>query len=176
VIGPKQIFPFATTTAINPGDATKDTLLALHTLLGIERCVVVQSAIHGMDNRVVEDALAAKSGSYLGIALLPPSTDLTELRRLDALGFRGVRYNFMRHLHQTASIEEMMMLTPRLAEVGWHLQIHMDGSFIADMAPALKSSPVPVVVDHIGRVDAALGLEHDAFSICYVLCETARSG
>ena len=47
-----------------------------------------------------------RGGGYLGIALLPPDVADAELRRLDGLGFRGVRYNFMRHLHQTASIEQ----------------------------------------------------------------------
>ena len=64
-------------------------------LLGIERCVIVQSATHGMDNRVTEDALAAKGGSYLGVVLLPTMVDDAELRRLDRLGFRAVRYNFI---------------------------------------------------------------------------------
>jgi 2-pyrone-4,6-dicarboxylate lactonase len=163
VLGPKEKFPFSPTTTIDPGDATKEMLFALHAMLGIERCVIVQSAVHGMDNRVVEDALAAKGGDYLGVALLPPSVEVAELRRLDRLGFRAVRYNFMRHLHQSASIEEIMGLTPRLAEVGWHLQVHMDSTLIADMAPALARSPVPVVIDHIGRVDAGLDLEQAPF-------------
>jgi 2-pyrone-4,6-dicarboxylate lactonase len=163
VLGPKDKYPFAPTATINPGDAPKEQLFALHALLGIERCVIVQSAMHGMDNRIVEDALAAKGGSYLGIALLPPTVEVAELRRLDRLGFRGVRYNFMKHLHQTATIDEIIALTPRLADVGWHLQIYMDGSLLADMAPALKRSSVPVVIDHIGRVDAGLGLEQAPF-------------
>ena len=163
VLGPKAAFPFASTTTIDPADATKDMLFALHAKLGIERGVFVQSAVHGMDNRVVEDALAAKGGSYLGIALLPPDVGNDELRRLDALGFRGVRYNFMKHLHQSASLDDVMALTARLADIGWHLQIHMDGSFIADMAPALARSPVPVVTDHIGRIDAGQGLEQAPF-------------
>lgn len=163
VVGPKDKYPFAATATINPGDAPKEKLFALHALLGIERCVIVQSALHGMDNRVVEDALAAKGGSYLGVALLPPSAEIAELHRLDRLGFRGVRYNFMKHLHQSASIGEVIDLAPRLAEVGWHLQIHMEGSLIADMTPALKRSPVPVVIDHIGRVDAGLELEQEPF-------------
>ncbi len=163
VLGPKAVYPFSSTTTIDPGDATKEMLFALHAKLGIERGVFVQSAVHGMDNRVVEDALAATGGRYLGIALLPPDVADAELRRLDGLGFRGVRFNFMRHLHQTASIEQVMALTTRLAEVGWHLQIHMDGSYIADIAPALVRSPVPVVVDHIGRIDAGQGLEQAPF-------------
>src|SRR6266700_6516327 len=106
VLGPKDRFPFASTTTIDPGDATKDMLFTLHAMLGIAHGVFVQSAVHGMDNRAVEDALAAKGGAYLGVALLPPTVELAKLRRLDRLGFRGVRYNFMRHLHQSASIGE----------------------------------------------------------------------
>jgi len=163
IFGPKEKYPFAATTSLNPADAPKEKLFALHRLLGIERCVVVQSAVHGTDNRVVEDALPAQGGAYLGIALLPATVSDAELRRLDRLGFRGVRFNFMQHLHRGASITEVMALAPRLAQIGWHLQIHMDGALIADMAPALERSPVPVVIDHIGRVDAALGLEQAPF-------------
>jgi 2-pyrone-4,6-dicarboxylate lactonase len=163
VLGPKTKFPFASTTTIDPGDATKDMLFALHKHLGIARGVFVQSAVHGTDNRVVEDALAATGSNYVGVALLPPAVEMSELRRLDGLGFRAVRYNFMQHLHQSASIEQVMGLTPRLADVGWHLQIHMDGMLIPEMAPVLARSPVPVVIDHVGRVDAGLGLEQAPF-------------
>ena len=86
VLGPKDRFPFASTTTIDPGDATKEMLFALHAMLGIAHGVFVQSAVHGMDNRVVEDALAARD-DYVGVALLPPSVDLSELRRLDRIGF-----------------------------------------------------------------------------------------
>jgi 2-pyrone-4,6-dicarboxylate lactonase len=174
VLGPKATFPFAATTTIDPGDATKEMLFALHAVLGIARGVFVQSAVHGMDNRVVEDALAVKDGEYFGVALLPPTATLAELRRLDTLGFRGVRYNFMRHLHQSASIDEIIAFTSRLAEVGWHLQIHMDGAFIADMAPALERSPVPVVIDHIGRIDAGPGLDQAPFQDLLRLMRKAK--
>jgi 2-pyrone-4,6-dicarboxylate lactonase len=164
VLGPTDKYPFASTTTINPADAPKEKLFALHAMLGIERCVIVQTATHGTDNRVTEDALAAKGGAYLGVALLPTTVSDAELRRLDGGGFRGVRFNFMRHLHQAATLDEVMALTPRLANIGWHLQVHMDGAFIADMAQALERSPVPVVIDHIGRVDAGLGLEQAPFA------------
>ncbi len=174
VFGPKDKFPFAPTATIDPADATKAQLFALHVHLGIERCVIVQTALHGMDNRVTEDALAAKGGSYLGIALLPVTVGDAELRRLDRLGFRGVRFNFMRHLHQYASLEEVLGLTTRLAAIGWHLQIHMESGQIEAMAPILERSPVPVVIDHIGRVDAGLGLEQPAFQRLLRLLDNDR--
>jgi 2-pyrone-4,6-dicarboxylate lactonase len=39
----------------------------------------------------------------------------------------------------------------------------MEGSLVETMAPVLKHSPGPVVIDHIGRVDAGLGLQQAAF-------------
>jgi len=163
VFGPHRIFPFAENRPFTPADAPKEKLFALHAMLGIEHCVIVQSTCHGFDNRVVADAIAAKKGDYCGVALLPPSVDEAELRRLDALGFCGVRFNFMKHLGKGAGIEDAIALTPRLAELGWHLQVHFEASLIEELTPWLKRSAVPVVIDHMGRVDASLGLEQPAF-------------
>ena len=164
IFGPKERFPFAPTSKIDPADAAKEQLFALHEMLGIERCVIVQSAVHGADNRVVEDALLAKGGAYLGIALLPITVADAELRRLDRLGFRGVRFNFMKHLQQAASIEEVIGLGSRLADIGWHLQIHMESTLIESMTPILKRSVVPVVIDHIGRSRCGTGIGAGAVS------------
>src|SRR6266853_2159693 len=146
-----------------PADAPKEKLFALHAMLGIRHCVIVQSTCHGFDNRVVAEAIAAKNGDYCGVALVPPAVDDAELRRLDSQGFCGVRFNFMSHLGKRPAIEDAIALTPRLAKLGWHLQVHFEASLIDELAPWLKRSAVPVVIDHMGRVDASLGLEQPAF-------------
>jgi len=163
VFGPRRRFPFAEDRTFTPADAPKEKLFALHAMLGIERCVIVQSACHGFDNAAVADALAAKGGAYRGVALLPTTVGDAELRRLDALGFCGVRFNYMKHLGKGAPIEDVIALGNRLAELGWHLQIHLDGALIAELAPRLKRAAVPVVIDHMGRVDASLGVDQPAF-------------
>src|SRR6266480_931838 len=96
--GPQERFPLAADRRFTPCDAPKEKLFALHARLGIERCVVVQSNAHGFDNSVTEDALAARNGAYVGIALVPVTISEPELRRLDAAGFRGARFHFMHHL------------------------------------------------------------------------------
>jgi 2-pyrone-4,6-dicarboxylate lactonase len=163
VFGPSKIFPFAENRPFTPDDAPKEKLFALHAMLGIEHCVIVQSTCHGFDNAVVADAIAARNGAYCGVALLPAAIDDAELERLDALGFCGVRFNFMKHLGKGAGIEEAIALGPRLAKLGWHLQVHFEASLIGELAPWLRRSAVPVVVDHMGRVDASLGLDQPAF-------------
>jgi 2-pyrone-4,6-dicarboxylate lactonase len=61
VFGPVTRFPFTAVRKITPVDAPKEKLFALHKQMGIERCVIVQSVVHGLDNRVVEDCCWARA-------------------------------------------------------------------------------------------------------------------
>lgn len=164
VFGPRTRFPYAADATFLPKeDAPKEQLYALNDRLGLERCVVVQSACHGFDNRATEDAIASRPSSYRGIALLPTAVEDAELKRLDTAGFRGVRFNFMGHLGRRAPIEDVLSLAARFAPLGWHLQIHGDPALLTDLGPALRRCPTPVVIDHIGRVDAARGMDQPDF-------------
>jgi len=163
VFGPQARFPFAPGRSFTPAEAPKEKLFQLHSLLGIERCVVVQSNAHGFDNSVTEDVLAARRGAYVGIALVPLTISDAELRRLDAAGFRGARFHFMRHLGAATPIEDIVEFGKRLADVGWHLQLHFESSLVYSLAPALLRSPVPVVIDHMARIDASKGLDQPDF-------------
>ena len=171
VFGPAARFPFAATRGFTPVDAPKEKLFALHRLLGIERCVIVQSLIHGFDNAVVEDAIAAGGGRYLGVALVPLDVADAELARLAGAGFRGIRFNFMQHLASPAGIDAVVAFTKRLAPLGMHLQVHFESSLIHTLAGPLAQSAVPVVVDHMGRVDATLGADHADFQALHRLLE-----
>lgn len=174
VFGPAARFAFADSRNFTPVDAPKETLFALHRHLGISRCVIVQSAVHGFDNAAVEHAIAAGGGRYLGIALVTHDVLDAELQRLKAASFRGVRFNFMKHLGQGASAQQVVDLTQRMAPLGLHLQVHFDSSLIHELAPVLKRSAVPVVIDHMARVDAALGAGHADFRALCDLMQDPR--
>src|SRR5476651_2624415 len=164
IFGPRKRFPFADGRNYTPSDATKEMLFALHERLVIAHCVIVQPNCHGYDNSVTEDAIAATGGAYRGIALVHTDVSDAELKRLAAAGLCGARFHYMKHLSKGASIDEAITFSKRLADIGWHLQIHMEADLIADLAPAIKRSAVPVAIDHIGRVDASLGLNAPGFT------------
>ena len=172
VFGPRAHFPFG--GHYTPSDAPKETLFARHKFLGIERCVIVHSAAHGYDLAATTDALAAKGGAYLGVALMPVTVSDVEIRKRDAEGFRGVRFHYLEHLGKGAPIDEVIIFAGRLAEIGWHLQIHMAANRIGELAPALRRSPVPVVIDHMGRIDASQGLEQEPFRNLLKLMEDPK--
>ncbi|MFS2203835.1 amidohydrolase family protein [Variovorax sp. Varisp36] len=175
VFGPRSRFPYAPGAAFVPQeDAPKEALYALNDSLGLTRCVVVQSSCHGFDNSATEDAVTSRPSDYRGIALLPTDVHDAELQRLHAAGFRGVRFNFMGHLGRHTPIEAVLALAARIAPLGWHLQIHGDPALLTDLAPALRRSPTPVVIDHIGRIDAALGLNQPDFQALLMLMADER--
>ena len=163
VFGPRARFPFAPGRSFTPSDAPKETLFARHKLLGIESCVIVHTAAHGHDLAATADAIADKGGTYLGVALVPTTISDADLKRADAQGFRGARFHYMQHLGKGAPIEDVIAFGKRLADIGWHLQIHMAAELIGELTPALKRSPVPVVIDHMGRIDASRGPDQEPF-------------
>jgi 2-pyrone-4,6-dicarboxylate lactonase len=174
IFGPADRYPYAANRNFTPVDAPRERLFALHRLLGIGRCVIVQSAVHGHDNRVVEDAIAAGGGRYLGVALVPVEVSDAELARLARQGFRGVRFNFMRHLANSATPEQIVALTRRLEPLGMHLQVHFESSLIHELGPVFLQSATPVVIDHMGRVDASLGPAHADFEALRRLLDDPR--
>jgi len=171
VFGPVLDFPFAAERTFTPADAPKERLFALHALLGIERCVIVQSGCHGFDNGVVADAVAAKHGQYCGIALVPLNVTDAQLRSLDAQGFRGARFSYMTHLAASAPIADVIAFTHRLAALDWQLHVHFDSTSIDELAPWLARSATPLVVDHMARIDASRGLDQPAFHTLRKLME-----
>lgn len=174
VFGPQHRFPFASERTFTPADASKEQLFSLHRHLGISRCVIVQSACHGYDNAVVADAIAAGNGNYLGIALVRPDISLTDLSQLAKSGFRGVRFNFMRHLDTGVTVEEVIALTPKLADLGMHLQVHFESQLVHSLSPALQNAACEVVVDHMGRVDARQGIQGQDFQGLMRLLESPK--
>jgi len=170
VFGPRAIFPFDPERQSTPQDAPKELLFKWHKKMGIERCVIVQSMVHALDNRVVEDAIKAGGGAYLGVALLSTHVSDQELQRLASMGFKGVRFNFMKHLGGAQGeagvqrLKDIIALTHRLKGVGMHLQVHFESSLIHELSKSFEQSAVPVVIDHMARVDAKLGETHADFA------------
>src|SRR5262249_31728091 len=146
-----------------PHDAPKDALVRLHGLLGFGRGVFIQSACHGTDNSAVVDALADLNGPYRGVALLDPLTPPAEIARLDAAGFCGVRFHLLPHPGARPRLDDLRTVMRLVEPHGWHIAIHVFGKELLESLDFIRSITAPVVIDHIGRVDAAEGPDGRAF-------------
>lgn len=163
VFGPHDVFPYAEGRSYTPPDAPYARMAALHRHLGISHAVIVQAACHGSDHSALLDAIAQSQGRYRGVAVVPPSVEPAELQRLHAGGVRGARLNFVPHLGTPPSEADVLALADRIAPLGWHLCLHVDSASLSSLLPLLRRLPVPYVIDHMGRIQAAKGTEDAAF-------------
>jgi predicted TIM-barrel fold metal-dependent hydrolase len=163
VFGPAARFPYAPERRYTPEDAPKEALAALHAHLGVTRAVIVQASCHGTDNRAMLDAIAADPARYRGVAIVDDSFGERELNELHRGGVRGVRFNFVRHLGGAPDAEVFRRVLDRIKEFGWHVVLHLDAADIVPLSDMIRALPVPFVIDHMGRVDAASGIDQPAF-------------
>lgn len=163
VFGPASTYPYAADRSYTPPDAPLEKLRELHATLGISRAVIVHASCHGTDNRVTLDAIAASGGAYRGIANVDGDISDNELADLDAGGIRGIRFNFVKHLGGVPDLRLLDTMVQRIAPLGWHVVLHLDAEDILDHAPLLQKINIPFVIDHMGRVKAAEGLEQKPF-------------
>ena len=86
-----------------------------------------------------------------------------ELRELHEGGFRGCRFNFVRHLGGVPDMRVFERVIAMIAPLGWHVDLHFDAIDLPDYADMLAKLPVRYTIDHMGRVKAADGLDQLPF-------------
>jgi 2-pyrone-4,6-dicarboxylate lactonase len=163
VFGPAAIFPYAPERKYTPCDAPKEKLFALRDFLGFERNVIVQATCHGSDNRALVDALKSSNGRAKGVATVTEAITETELEDLHAAGVRGVRFNFLKRLVDFTPREVLARVADKIKPLGWHVVIYFEAPDLEELEPFFTSLPTDVVVDHMGRPDVKLGVEHPQF-------------
>jgi 2-pyrone-4,6-dicarboxylate lactonase len=164
VFGPQAEFPFAPERKYTPCDAGKNHLFALRDHLGVARNVIVQATCHGADNSAMVDAVRAAAGRARGVATVRPDIGEGELRRLDATGVRGVRFNFVRRLVDTSPEDELRTIAKKIAPLGWHVVLYFESADLPDLERFFSSLPTPLVVDHMGRPDVTRPVDGPEFT------------
>jgi predicted TIM-barrel fold metal-dependent hydrolase len=163
IFGPGDKYPYAPERSYTPPDAPLAAFQALHKRLGIGRAVIVNATVHGTDNRVALDAIAVSDGRYRGVANIDGSITEQGIGALHSGGFRGCRFNFVRHLGGVPDMNVFHRIVAMIAPLNWHVDLHFDAIDLPDYAPLLAKLPVRYTIDHIGRVKAADGLDQPPF-------------
>jgi 2-pyrone-4,6-dicarboxylate lactonase len=163
IFGPGDRFPYASNRTYTPPDAGKEKLAALHRHLGLSRAILVQASCHGTDNRAMLDAMAWSEGAWRGVAMVDRNVTDKELEALHAGGVRGVRFNFVAHLGGAPDLGAVDSVLARIAQLGWHVELHLDAHDIDTYRAYLLGLRVPFIIDHMGRVEARHGLQQQPF-------------
>jgi len=175
VFGPAAKFPYSAIRKYTACDAAWEKLRALRDFLGFSRNVIVQGSCHGTDNRAMLDAIAWSNGAWRGVAMVDPQVADSELDALHAGGVRGVRFNFVAHLGGAPDLHAVDRVLARVGPLGWHVVLHLDAEDILTYRDFLERLRVPFVIDHMGRVKAADGLDQEPFRLLLDVMKNERA-
>ena len=116
--------------------------------LGIVAGVVVTGSFQNFDTAFIRDALVKFGPTFVGVAQLPADVPDAEIRALDAIGVRGVRFNLVRG--GSAGIEDLDRVARRVHDLArWHVELYADAK---DLQPVFDTvSRLPAIsIAHLG--------------------------
>ena len=173
IFGPADTYPFDAGAAYHSPDALPETYVAWQDTLGLARAVIIHPTALGRGaNARTMDALKFDPERFRGIAV--PDADVSDatLQEMHDAGMRGCRFTSVGTYANAPALDTA--LAARIADLGWHGQFLLEGEDLPDMKDVLLSLPCDVVIDHMGRVPAALGVDHPAFQTLLRMLDTGK--
>jgi predicted TIM-barrel fold metal-dependent hydrolase len=168
-------FPFFSGRVYTPELASPEEMTALHKALHMQHVVIVTPSIYGTDNSATLFGMKARGPTARGVAVIDEKTSEADLDAMGQAGIRGIRLNLA-----TGGVNDPAVARPRFQTAvdrvkgrGWHIQIFTNLPMITATKDLIAASPVPVVFDHFGGAQAALGVEQPGFAD---LLELVKSG
>ena len=164
VFGPAERYPYQEERSYTPPDSPPTALFALHETLGIDRAVLIQASVHGIDNTAVIDAVAQAPDRLRAVAAVQQDVTDRELAALHERGVRGIRVNLVdRGGMPFDSLDALGEMTARIRDMGWHAELLVHVEEFPDFPGFVSSLFVPVVVGHFGYMRADKGIDHPGF-------------
>lgn len=162
VISSHPAYPMVAGRSYTPPPAPEHQYLAMLDALRMTYGVLVQISVYGTDNRYLVEVLQRHPGRLRGIAVVSPDISDRELEALHEAGVRGLRINVL--FGGGIGFAAMEQLAQRIKHLGWHMQFLMDVRDLPELMPRMAKLPVPGVVDHLGHMPVAEGLDAPGFT------------
>ena len=165
VFGPPEQFPFVSTHEYTPPAAPLEHYRKMIDVIGIERAVVVQPSVHGLDNTATLDAIKKSGRNFRGVGRIDDKTPKSELQRLHEGGIRSVRFNLLDRPRGNVKIDVLDRCLENIVDLGWSVDLHIDMKNLLEQEKRIRNMPLPVVIDHIARVKTPEGLQQPGFRL-----------
>jgi predicted TIM-barrel fold metal-dependent hydrolase len=166
-----QVDPKST---LRPGDASVADYQLLQKRIGTTRHVVVQPSTYGIYNDGLVESLQAFGPTARGVAVVDVNVTDAELKRLDAAGVRGIRFN-LGNAGGAVSMDMLEPLARRIAPLGWHVQFNMSADMALAAKDVLNRLPCPMVFDHLAHMPEPAGILHPAFGMVVDLMQKGKA-
>ncbi len=177
IYGDPERFPPQRKSAYKPLNARFHDVHAMSKAIGMTHVSIVQATSYSTDHSALLDALGnCKNGAYDGIhyhgvAIVNDSLNDSDLLRLHEAGVRAVRFNFWKRFNVAPTLPEFRRSMARINELGWHARVHVTAEELLELADEFKSTKGTMVIDHMGHLKCAEGLQQPARKVITQLLE-----
>ncbi|MBR0798478.1 amidohydrolase family protein [Bradyrhizobium jicamae] len=175
--GDPEKFPFFAGRVYTPEQASPEEMSALHKALHVERVVIVTPSVYGPDNSATLFGMMARGATARGVAVIDDSTSESDLDSMYKAGFRGIRLNLATGGVNDPNVgrQRFSAAIERMKARGWHVQLFTSLAMIAAIKDLVAAAPVPVVFDHFGGAQAALGTGQPGFADLLDLVKSGKA-
>ncbi len=160
---------------VAPTNAALDQYRLLQKRIGTTRVVIVTPRNYATQNDATLDAIAQLGRDARGVAVVHPEVSDAELKRLDDGGIRGTRFSLGDPATAVVTPDMIEPLARRVAPLGWHLQMNVQGEQIVALADVLRRVPTPLVFDHLGNPPLPAGIKHRSHAIIRELIDMDKA-
>lgn len=162
VIGGPPEHPWVPGRGYSPPPATAEAYLAMLDAVGLHHGVLVQVSVHGLDNRLMLETLAAHRGRLRGVVAPALGLGDAAYQAMKDMGTVGLRINTLSGVGG-CRLDQLAEYGALARDWGWHIQFLLDARALPELATDIGRLPVPVVIDHMGHLPAAAGVADPGF-------------
>ncbi|WP_050420156.1 amidohydrolase family protein [Bradyrhizobium tropiciagri] len=175
--GDPEKFPFFAGRVYTPEPASPEEMSALHKALHVERVVIVTPSVYGPDNSSTLFGMTARGPTARGVAVIDDKTSESDLDAMQKAGFRGIRLNLATGGVNDPNVgrQRFSAAIERMKARGWHVQLFTSLAMISAIKDLVAAAPVPVVFDHFGGAEAALGTGQPGFDDLLALVKSGKA-
>jgi predicted TIM-barrel fold metal-dependent hydrolase len=141
---------------------TTEQLLATMDAHGVAFAVIAAASPWGDYNDYTISALRAHP-RLRGTVILKPTVERYILDAMSKDGVNGVRLPFIGNELPDITTFDYRRFFRRLADLDWHVHLHVEGERLPQLIPTIESSGVKLVIDHLGRPEPRTGVNSDGF-------------
>jgi predicted TIM-barrel fold metal-dependent hydrolase len=170
-------FPYFSGRVYTPEMATPEEMAALHKVLRMQRVVIVTPSVYGTDNSATLFGMKARGNDARGVAVIDDKTPEGELDAMAKAGVRGIRLNLATGGTADPALgrQRFQAAVERVRRRNWHIQMYTNLATVTALRDLIAASPVPVVFDHFGGAQAALGPQQPGFADLLALLGSGKA-
>ncbi len=165
VFGPYEHYPLAANRTYTPPEALVQQYLSLLDQMGIDYGVLVHPSAYGDDYRLLFETL--QNNHRIRGVIVASAENALNFTALRDQGIRAARFSHRsgaaNNFLGSATIEDFQSLKSTLANANLHAEIWTDCAALQDIYETLKTSPVPIVIDHMGGFNPQNGINDAGF-------------